>query len=245
MKIVTENEAKEHYNVVIKDGIVGGALGLTFGLAGVLGASRRYAAVRGLTLPFRTFLVSSATTAGAVIVAERGSIRFARSRDPMYGYKDESQRELAAARGAETGGARALGWARQNRYTIVLSSWAASIGLALVMVGRNRYLTTSQKLVQARMYAQGLTLAVLLATATLEVADAKNGTGHWETVKVLDPNDPEHKHLIEKRIHKEEYEGQDLWMGESFVCLCCCACVVLLFCCSCSLLVPFMLTPNP
>ncbi|EFX05463.1 mitochondrial hypoxia responsive domain containing protein [Grosmannia clavigera kw1407] len=212
MKIVTKDEAKEHYDVVIKDGIIGGTVGFSLGLAGVLGASRRYAAFRALTIPFRTFLVSSITTAGAVIVAERGSIRYARSRDPMYGYKDESQRELAAALQAETGSARALGWARQHRYTIVLSSWAASIGLALVMVGRNRYLTTSQKLVQARMYAQGLTLAVLLATATLEVSDAKNGTGHWETVRVIDPNDPEHKHMIEKRIHKEEYEGQDLWM---------------------------------
>jgi hypothetical protein len=46
--------------------------------------------------------------------------------------------------------------------------------------------------------------------------DAKNAKGRWETVMVLDPNDPEHKHLIEKRIHHEEYEGQDLWMGKLF-----------------------------
>ncbi len=31
---------------------------------------------------------------------------------------------------------------------------------------------------------------------------------------VLDPNDPEHKKLIEKKIHHEDYEGQDLWMGK-------------------------------
>ena len=46
----------------------------------------------------------------------------------------------------------------------------------------------------------------------LETADAKSGSGRWETIKIIDPNDPEHKNLIEKRIHKEEYEGQDLWM---------------------------------
>ena len=44
--------------------------------------------------------------------------------------------------------------------------------------------------------------------------DAKSGKGRWETVMVLDPADPEHKHLIEKRVHHEEYEGQDLWMGK-------------------------------
>lgn len=212
MKIITKEEEKEHYNVVLRGGVIGGAIGLGVGLVGVLGASKRYAAFRNLTIPFRTFLVSSATTSGAVIIAERNSIRFARERDPMFGYQDESQRELQALRGSESGADRALAWARQNRYTIVLTSWAASIGLAMVMVGRNKYLTTSQKVVQARMYAQGLTLAVLLATATLEVADAKSGSGHWETIKIIDPNDPEHKHLIEKRVHKEEYEGQDLWM---------------------------------
>ena len=32
-------------------------------------------------------------------------------------------------------------------------------------------------------------------------------------MKILDPNDPEHKHIIEKRIHHEAYEGEDLWRG--------------------------------
>lgn len=69
---------------------------------------------------------------------------------------------------------------------------------------------------QARVYAQGLTLAVLVATAAFEVGDASKGKGRWETVMVLDPNDPEHKHLIEKKIHHEAYEGEDLWRGMCF-----------------------------
>jgi pantothenate synthetase len=88
------------------------------------------------------------------------------------------------------------------------------MGVALALVSRNKYLTTSQKLVQARVYAQGLAVVVMLAAAGFEAADAKAGKGRWETVMVLDPNDPEHKHMIEKRVHKEEYEGQDLWMGK-------------------------------
>lgn len=211
MKILTKEEEKAHYDAVLRGGATGGALGLGLGLAGVLGASRRYAGFRSLTLQFRTFLVSSTATFGAIVAAERASTRFARARDPMSYYKDESQRALEEARRAEAGRSRALDWARDNRYTIVCTSWAASIGLALALVGRNRYLTTSQKVVQARMYAQGLTLLVLLATGALEVSDAKSGRGKWETVMVLDPEDPEHKHLIEKRIHHEEYAGQDLW----------------------------------
>jgi hypothetical protein len=131
----------------------------------------------------------------------------------MNFYKDASQRAAEEVRRSESGVQRFMDWGRENRYTIVLTSWVAAMALALAMVGRNKYLTTSQKVVQSRMYAQGLTLAVLIASAVFETADAKTGKGRWETVLVVDPNDPKHEHLIEKRVHKEEYEGQDLWKG--------------------------------
>ncbi|CAK7215467.1 Replication factor C, subunit RFC4 [Sporothrix curviconia] len=212
MKIITKEEEQAHYSSVLRGGVIGGATGLALGLVGVIGASKRYAGFRNLTVPFRAFLVSSSTTFGAIILAERNSIAFARAKDPMYGFQDESQRAQQQMRSGETGGAKALDWARENRYSIVVTSWAASMGIAMAMVGRNKYLTTAQKIVQARVYAQALTLAIILATATLEMNDAKKGKGRWETIMVVDPNDPEHKHMIEKRVHKEEYEGQDLWM---------------------------------
>ena len=87
--------------------------------------------------------------------------------------------------------------------------------LALGLTGRNPYLSTQQKLVQARVYAQGLTVAVLIATAAFEIGDRGKGEGRYETIKVLDPNDPSHKHLIEKRVHHERYAGEDQWQGES------------------------------
>ncbi|TPX16800.1 uncharacterized protein E0L32_012365 [Thyridium curvatum] len=211
MKVMTKEEEAAHYHEVVKGGLIGGGIGLVAGLAGVVGASRRYPAFRGLTLPFRAFLVTSSGTFGAIILAERNSVEFGKAQDPRNFYKDEAQRALEAARAQESSSQRALAWARENRYRIVVSSWLASVAVALAIVGRNKYLTTSQKVVQARVYAQGLTLAVLIATAALEVGDAKRGTGRYETVMVIDPNDPEHKHLIEQKIHKEEYEGQDLW----------------------------------
>jgi hypothetical protein len=214
MKIISKEEEAAHYKQVMRGGLVGGTSGLALGMVGVLGASRKWAAFRSLSLPFRTFLVTSTGTFGAIVTAERYSVRFQKSRDPMNFYKDESQRAIEEARRAEAPFQRFTDWGRQNRYTIVGVSWLAAMGVALALVGRNRFLTTSQKLVQARVYAQGLTLAVLIATAAFETADAKSGKGRWETVMVLDPNDPEHKHLIEKRIHKEEYEGEDLWKGE-------------------------------
>ncbi len=89
------------------------------------------------------------------------------------------------------------------------------MGIAMALVGRNPYLTTAQKIVQARVYAQGLTVALMGATAAFEISDKNKGEGRWETVKILDPNDPEHKRIIEKKIHHESYEGEDLWRGMS------------------------------
>jgi hypothetical protein len=211
MKVISQEEETAHYNAVLKGGFIGGSIFGLLGLAGVMGASKRYPAFRGLTLPFRSFLVTSTTTFGAIVNAERYSNDFHKRQNPMNFYKDDATRAMELAREQESSLDRFKEWGKENRYTIVFGSWVASIGLALAMVGRNKYLSTSQKLVQARVYAQGLTLAVLIASAAFETADARKGEGRWETVKVLDPNDPEHKHLIEKRIHKEEYEGQDLW----------------------------------
>ncbi|KAI1465493.1 uncharacterized protein F4812DRAFT_125609 [Daldinia caldariorum] len=211
MKIISKEEEKAHYTQVLKGGLIGGTLGLGLGLAGVVLGSRRYPAFRSLTLPFRAFLVTSTGTFGAIVNAERYSNAFHMANNPMNFYKDEAQRTQELIRQQETTMQRLKEWGRKNRYSIVFASWVASMGVAMALVSRNRYLTASQKIVQARMYAQGLTLGVLIATAAFETADARSGTGRWETVKVLDPNDPEHKTLIEKRVRKEEYEGQDLW----------------------------------
>ncbi|UNI23465.1 Replication factor C, subunit RFC4 [Purpureocillium takamizusanense] len=210
MKVLSKEEEAAHYKVVVKGGLIGGAAGLALGLGGVVLGSRRYPAFRGLTLPFRTFLVTSSATFGAIVKADRDSTKFQRSQDPMSTYRDASQRAQQVIRDNESAYERFMGWGRENRYSIVFASWIASMGIALAIVGRAP-MSTSQKLVQARVYAQGLTLAVLVVSAAFEMNDAKRGSGRWETVMVLDPNDPEHKHLIEKKIHKEEYEGQDLW----------------------------------
>lgn len=211
MKLLTQEEEAAHYREVVKGGLAGGSIGLAIGWLGVSVASRRYTSFRSLTLPFRTFLVTSTSTFGAIVLADRNSIRFAHSKDPMYYYKDEAQRTQELIRANESVSDRFLKWGKENRYSIVFGSWIASMAVSMAIVNRQKYLTGAQRLVQARVYAQALTVLVLVVTAVFEMNDAKKGEGRWETIKVIDPNDPEHKHLIEKRVHKEEYQGQDLW----------------------------------
>lgn len=214
MKILTKEEERAHYNATVKGGAIGGAVGLGLGLAVVYAANARFHTIRNLTLPMKTFLVTSSATFASIIAADRASRNYENARDPSRQYKDRASTDAEAVRAQESTAQRLKDWGRENRYPIVTASWIASIGIAFAAVNRNPYLSKSQKLVQARVYAQGLTLAVLMATAAFEVGDANKGRGRWETVKIIDPNDPEHKHLIEKRIHHEAYAGEDLWRGE-------------------------------
>ena len=149
----------------------------------------------------------------AIIAADKYSRAFEASRHPEESYKDDAERTKQQIEAGKSAFERAKDWGKENRYPIVGVSWVASMGIALALVGRNPYLSTSQKIVQARVYAQGLTLAVLVATAAFEIGDRNEGQGRWETVKIVDPDDPEHKHMIEKKIHHESYAGEDLWRG--------------------------------
>lgn len=147
----------------------------------------------------------------AIVSADSYSRAYEKARNPEKQYSDESQTLQQQIDSNKSSQQRALEWASDNRYSIVFGSWVASMGAALGLVGRNPYLTGQQKLVQARVYAQGLTMAVVIASLAFETTDAGRGKGRWETVKILDPNDPEHKHVIEKKVHHERYAGEDQW----------------------------------
>ncbi|KAF2031610.1 hypothetical protein EK21DRAFT_87875 [Setomelanomma holmii] len=212
MKVLTKEEEAAHYNATIKGGSIGGIVGTAVGAAAAAGASRRFASFRALTVPFRAFLVASSGTFVAVIAADRASAAYDIEHTPEKKRAIEREKEREALyESNKTAVQRAKEWASENRYPLLFGFWIASMAGSWHMVNRNRYLSGSQKLVQARMYAQGATLAALLTSFAFEGTDAAKGRGRWETIKVLDPNDPEHKHMIEKRIHHESYPGEDQW----------------------------------
>ncbi|EMC96185.1 hypothetical protein BAUCODRAFT_147831 [Baudoinia panamericana UAMH 10762] len=211
MKILTKEEEREHYNATVTGGLIGGTAGVAAGALGVYAASARFPAFRSLTLPFRTFLIASTGTFASIVSADSYSRSYEASRNPAKQYEDEQQSLQDQLRSQQSTYERTMSWLSNNRYGVVFGSWVASMATALGLVGRNPYLSTQQKLVQARVYAQGLTIAVVIISLAFETTDSATGQGRWETVKVLDPNDPTHKHMIEKQIHHERYAGEDQW----------------------------------
>ena len=213
MKILTKEQEQAHYNETLKGGTAGGLGGLAVGTLGVMAASKRYAFFRGLTLPLKAFLITSAGTFAGIVSADHWSRSYERSVNPADVEYDRREREKSeAVTAGQTFTERAMAFGKQERYKIVGASWLASMAIAFSLVNRNKYISGQQKLVQARVYAQFLTLGVLVATAAFEISDKNNETGRYETVKYIDPKDPEHKRILERQQERPTSDpGDELW----------------------------------
>ena len=174
--------------------MTGGLFGTAVGAVGVFAASRRYPGFARLTIPFRAFLIaSSGSFAGelifddqfpslvtklllAILSADRWSRSFEANQHPDLEYTQKQQKLLQKLEASKTKSEQWIEWAQENKYGIVAGSWAVSIAVAFALVSRNPFLSGQQKLVQARVYAQGLTLAVVIASLALETRERTQGT---------------------------------------------------------------------
>lgn len=152
-------------------------------------------------------MTSSATFVG-IIAADHASRSFEAERNQqMQWYENREQRLRSEELSQLTMVDRAMLWARREKYKIVGVTWIASMIGSFVLVGRNPYLSGQQKIVQARVYAQGLTLAVLVASAGFEISDQRKGKG------ILDASKEQKKQAAVAQVQQEaaSENGGDLW----------------------------------
>lgn len=212
MKLLTKEQEQAHYNETLKGGAVGGTLGLGAAYVAVVFASRRSSFFRQLTIPFRTFLVLSGGLAGGIITADHWSRAYEKAMNPIdQEYKAREKQKYEQEIAGKTFTQRAMDFGRKERYKIVGGSWIASMLAAFTIVNRDKHMSGTQKLVQARVYAQFLTVGVLIATAAFEISDSRNEQGRYEKVKYIDPKDPEHKRLIEREREVQSDSGDEMW----------------------------------
>ncbi|RIA85919.1 hypothetical protein C1645_697387, partial [Glomus cerebriforme] len=169
----------EHYNATIKGGIKGAGIGLVVTLGLSLVAQRYSPNFRKLTLPIKAFLVSSGTSAGCIISAERAGLEYDRRK---HGYFEPEKQILLQEKPSLH---KSKDFISENRYGIATSAWALSVVGSLAYTYNNKYLSLAQKVVQARMYAQALTIVLIAVAASLSVTDKRNprapeGQDHWK-----------------------------------------------------------------
>lgn len=161
----------------------------------------------------KAFLVTSSGTFVGIIAADHSSRQFEAERNVGLKYLGEREERLRREELSQMSlGNRIGAWAREEKYKIIGATWIASIVGSFVLVGRNPYLSGQQKIVQARVYAQGLTLAVMCASAAFEIHDQRKGQGLLDAAKKGREAAKEVKNQpAEQQAHHQRHENADLW----------------------------------
>ncbi|KAF9006700.1 hypothetical protein BDQ17DRAFT_1465355 [Cyathus striatus] len=181
MKPLTDQQLRDHAAASRR-----GALEGFLGSGGVALAASLYA--QRVSPSYRRLPPSLKTLAGIILIAPCISIQ-AERRGLEY---DKTQWEGEALRVMDekvlVEERRWLGlslkekiedWSSRHQYTIILGGWAASLGIAAAIISRQRYQTYAQKIVQARMWAQGLTVGLLIGAGALTHSNrAKRAIDH-------------------------------------------------------------------
>ncbi|KAG2210475.1 hypothetical protein INT47_002417 [Mucor saturninus] len=169
-KTLSPQQEKTAEKVFFESGLKGAAIGLGLGLAATAFTIRRSPDFRALSKPMQSLMAVSTTTAGFLFASDRAVSQY---ENDVLGYTDEEM--LANLRSDRVSDEhlstfdRSLRYLNDNRWSFIGVSWAASMVGALGYSFSNKYLTTQQKVVQARMYAQAVTIAVLMASATVSM----------------------------------------------------------------------------
>jgi len=169
MKILTKEEADAHYRTTLE----GGLKGFTVGLLGSLGMAYflngRWPYYRQLPLQLKAFSIVLITVPAAVIQAEHQSDIFQRAQWEGAGkleLDDEAQEQLQRWEKLSLP-EKAYDYAARHQFGMVLSGWGLGMLGAGGVIMRDKYMTFPQKIVQIRMWAQGLTVLSVVATAML------------------------------------------------------------------------------
>lgn len=167
MKIIDKEEREAHASYVLSEGIKGMFYGsiVSVGLFTYL-KLRQPKRFASFNTSIKTCIITMPTIALAAFYADEGSVEFDRK---MYssGYTNqkvlEDYREWNNMKLSD----KIFTSLSNNQYKIIFSSWIASMYGSWVYVNRDKVMTTPQKLVQARMYAQAITIVLLLSTILL------------------------------------------------------------------------------
>lgn len=171
MKIISSEEKQAHIAHITAEG----AKGLVYG--GILSSSiflllqKRWPhKIKNWSTSIKASFITIPTIGAAAFWADQGSWEFD---------KEMHQSEYNQARILEefrewnrlSQSDKVFTVLNDNKYKIIITAWAASLYGSWVYVNKDKVMTTAQKAVQARMYAQGITIVLLLSTIFLAMKE--------------------------------------------------------------------------
>jgi len=169
MRPLTDKQVQEHEAASRRGALEGLLAGGAVALAGSLYAQKHWHAYQRLPPSLKALGVIILAAPAFSIQAERRGIQYERSQWSGEGLRVMDERELQRMKrwDSMTLGQKIGDWSYRHQYSLIMGSWAASLGLAAAIISRNKYQTYPQKIVQARMWAQGLTIGLIIAAGAL------------------------------------------------------------------------------
>lgn len=169
MKIIDNEEREAHASYILSEGLKGMFYGsiVSLGLYTYLKV-RHPARFASFNTSIKTCIITMPTVSMAAFFADQGSVEFDKK---MYssGYTNKKVLEEFRHWHNMPMSDKIVATLSNNQYKLIFSSWMASMYGSWVYVNRDKVMTTPQKLVQARMYAQAITIVLLLSTILLAV----------------------------------------------------------------------------
>ncbi|KAJ1975833.1 hypothetical protein H4R34_004193 [Dimargaris verticillata] len=175
MKILTKEQEAEAYQAHVDGGIRGGLVSTAVLTPSLYLLHRYWRPFRGLTVPFKAFLLTSGIASVIMIESERAGKRYekeyyqpkvARAAVSPNAVRDADAPPQSLVEQTQT-------FVRDHQWSLVGGTWASGMAVAFGYLARQKHMSTMNKVVQARMYAQVITIAALLGTAVI-VGTSKN-----------------------------------------------------------------------
>ncbi|RCK64966.1 Respiratory supercomplex factor 2, mitochondrial [Candida viswanathii] len=209
MKILSKEEKDAHVSHIIAEG----AKGLVYG--GILSVGifqflkhKRPARFALFTPSIKAALLAMPTITIGAFYADQGSVEFDRKMHQSE-YNESKYIEEFREWNKLSLSDKCFTVLNDNKYKIIIAAWAGSLYGSWVFVNRDKIMTTAQKAVQARMYAQGITIILLLGTILLamkeEEINKKKPKPIPEWKKIIMEKEAEDQRLLEEaKLAKEK-----------------------------------------
>lgn len=170
MKIASKEEVNAYTNAIVMGFLKGAAVGTVTSFI-LYRSLRQYSSFyRSLTPTTKTFFALSPPIGFGMTNAEWASLKFDQEQY-KFGEASEAKKEIKQEVEKLTTLEKIKLYTVENKYKIIGALWAGSLGGSFWLINRDKYITKAQKIVQARMYAQAITVALLLGSMYLSVND--------------------------------------------------------------------------
>lgn len=201
MKIISDEEKNAHWNAVLYEGAKGTVIGLGISYGLVTFLKKKHPVKYNLfTASIKGALWSMPTISVAAFYADEGSVKFDEKMHRSE-YLDKRQLEELKKWNDMALSDKIFHKVNSNKYSIIVGAWAASLYGSWRIVDKDRYMTTAQKAVQARVYAQAITVVLLLGTILLSMRE--------QELKKREPAPvPEWKRYLDEQEMKKKISDQ-------------------------------------